>query len=67
VATAQARFTGILVVTLPLCGALLAELASPGLIAGLAGSVLTAWLVGLALTLQAGAAVLIRRLGRVRA
>jgi tight adherence protein B len=67
VATAQARFTGILVVTLPLCGATLAELASPGLIAGLAGSVLTAWLVGLALTLQAGAAVLIRRLGRVRA
>jgi len=67
VATAQARFTGVLVVVLPLGGALLAELASPGLLAGLAGSALTAWMVGLALVLQASAAVLIRRLGRARA
>ena len=67
VATAQARFTGVLVVALPLGGAMLAELASPGLIAGLADSTLTAWFVGLALALQAVAAVLIRRLGRVRA
>ena len=67
VATAQARFTGVLVVALPLGGAVLAELASPGLVSGLARSALTAWLVGLALALQAGAAVLIRRLGRVRA
>jgi Flp pilus assembly protein TadB len=67
VATAQARFTGLLVVVLPLGGALLAELASPGFAAGLARSPLTAWLVGLALALQAAAAVLIRRLGRVRA
>jgi tight adherence protein B len=66
VATAQARFTGVLVVLLPLGGALLAELASPGLLAGLAGSPLTAWMVGLALVLQTSAAVLIRRLGRVR-
>ena len=66
VATAQARFTGILVVAMPLGGAVLAELASPGLLAGLAGSALTAWLVGLALVLQGTAAVLIRRLGRVR-
>jgi tight adherence protein B len=66
VATAQARFTGILVVAMPLGGAVLAELASPGLVAGLAGSALTAWLVGLALVLQGTAAVLIRRLGRVR-
>lgn len=65
-ATAQARFTGVVVVLLPLGGALLAELASPGFLAGLAGSFLTAWLVGIALVLQAVAAVAIRRLGRVR-
>jgi len=66
-ATAQARFTGLLVVLLPLGGALLAELASPGYLKGLAGSFLTAWLGGLALVMQAVAAVLIRRLGRVKA
>jgi tight adherence protein B len=65
-ATAQARFTGVLVVMLPLGGALLAELASPGWFAGLWSSFLTAWLVGIALFLQALAAVLIRRLGTVR-
>jgi hypothetical protein len=51
---------------LPLGGAALAELASPGFLAGLAGSFVTAWLVGIALGLQLCAAVLIRRLGRVR-
>jgi tight adherence protein B len=65
-ATAQARFTGLVVVLLPLGGALLAELASPGFAARLMSSLLTAWLVGLALGLQAVAALLIRRLGRVR-
>jgi tight adherence protein B len=65
-ATAQARFTGVLVVLLPLGGALLAELASPGWFAGLWSSFLTGWLVGLAVLLQVVAAVLIRRLGRVR-
>ena len=65
-ATAQARFTGLVVVLLPLGGALLAELASPGWMAGLWSSFLTAWLVGIALVLQLSAAVLIRRLGRVR-
>jgi tight adherence protein B len=65
-ATAQARFTGLLVVVLPLGGALLAELASPGFLRGLAGSFLTAWLVGIAVALQLLAAVLMRRLGRVR-
>jgi tight adherence protein B len=64
-ATAQARFTGLLVVLLPLGGAVLAELASPGWFAGLWSSFLTAWLVGLALGLQLVAALLIRRLGRV--
>ena len=66
-ATAQARFTGLVVVLLPLAGAGLAELASPGFLAGLAQSVLTAWLVGMALVLQVVGGVLIRRLGRVRA
>jgi tight adherence protein B len=65
-ATAQARFTGLVVVLLPLGGALLAELASPGFVGGLASSFLTAWLVGLAVIMQVAAAVLIRRLGRVR-
>jgi tight adherence protein B len=65
-ATAQARFTGMLVVGLPLGGGLLAELTSPGWFAGLWGSFLTAWLVGVALFLQLAAALLIRRLGRVR-
>ena len=65
-ATAQARFTGLIVVMLPLGGGLLAELASPGYLASLAGSFLTAWLAGLAIAMQVIAAVLIRRLGRVR-
>ena len=65
-ATAQARFTGLIVVMLPLGGALLAELASPGFLASIASSFLTAWLGGLALAMQIAAAFLIRRLGRVR-
>jgi tight adherence protein B len=66
-ATAQARFTGLVVVLLPLGGALLAELASPGYVRSLSGSFLTLWLGGLALVLQVVAAVAIRRLARVRA
>ena len=65
-ATAQARFTGGLVVALPLGGAALAELASPGWLAGLMGSFLSAWLVGIALVLQIAGGILIHRLGRVR-
>jgi tight adherence protein B len=65
-ATAQARFTALIVVLLPLGGALLAELASPGWFASLWSSFLTAWLVGLALVLQALAALLMHRLGRLR-
>jgi tight adherence protein B len=65
-ATAQARFTAMLVVLMPVGGGLLAELASPGWFAGLWSSFLTAWLVGIALVLQLTAAVLTRRLGKVR-
>lgn len=66
-ATAQARFTGIVVVALPLGGAALAELASPGFVAGLATSPLTAWFLGMAVAMQVGAAFAIRRLARIRA
>jgi tight adherence protein B len=65
-ATAQARFTGFVVVLLPVGGALLAELASPGYLRGLAGSFLTLWLVGIATAMQIVAAVAIRRLARTR-
>ena len=65
-ATAQARFTALIVVLLPVGGALFAELASPGWFAGLWSSLLTAWLVGVAVALQVAAAVLMHRLGRVR-
>jgi tight adherence protein B len=66
-ATAQARFTGIVVVLLPIGGAGLAELASPGFTVGLVSSPLTAWLVGMAVAMQAGAAFAIKRLARIRA
>ncbi len=65
-ATAQARFTALIVVLLPLGGALLAELASPGWFVSLWSSFLTAWLVGIALLLQVLAAILMHRLGRLR-
>jgi tight adherence protein B len=66
-ATAQARFTGFVVVALPLGGAGLAELASPGFIGGLAAFPLSAWLVGMAIAMQIGAAFAIRRLSQIRA
>ena len=65
-ATAQARFTGLIVVLMPVGGALLAELASPGYIREIGSSFLTAWLAGIAFAMQLTAAVAIRRLGRVR-
>jgi tight adherence protein B len=66
-ATAQARFTGMVVVLLPIGGAGMAELASPGFVARLASSPLTAWLVGMAIAMQVGAAFAIRHLARIRA
>jgi len=65
-ATAQARFTGLIVVLMPVGGAVLAELASPGYLRDISSSFLTAWLAGIALVMQLTAAVAIRRLGRVR-
>jgi tight adherence protein B len=64
-ATAQARFTGLLVSVLPLGAAALAELASPGYLASLMGAPLTAWLLGCALGCQLAALVLIGRIARV--
>jgi tight adherence protein B len=66
-ATAQARFTGIVVILLPLGGACLAELASPGFVANLVSSPLSAWLVGMAVAMQIAAAYAIKRLARIRA
>jgi tight adherence protein B len=65
-ATAQARFTARLVLLLPAGAAVLAELASPGLIAGLLDHPLSVWLVGMAAVLQATAILAVARLARVR-
>lgn len=63
-ATAQARFTGLLVAGLPAGAAALAELGSPGYVTGLLQSPLTAWLAGCAAALQIAALVVIKRLER---
>jgi tight adherence protein B len=63
-ATAQARFTARLVLTLPIGAALLAELAQPGLLANLLGNPISVWLTFLALLLQIVALIAVRRLSR---
>jgi tight adherence protein B len=64
-ATAQARFTGLLVVAMPSGGALFAELIQPGFIAKLLGSPPAAVLLTLAAALQLLGFVAIKRLSRV--
>jgi tight adherence protein B len=64
-ATAQARFTGLVVGILPAGAAGLAELASPGSLANVLRVPIAAWLAGFAMLLQGLAVVAIRRLGRV--
>jgi tight adherence protein B len=64
-ATAQARFTGLLVVAMPTGGALFAELVQPGFLAKLLGSPAAAILLAMAAGLQAIGFVAIRRLSRV--
>jgi tight adherence protein B len=64
-ATAQARFTGLLVVAMPTGGALFAELLEPGFLAGLLGSPPAAAMLALAAALQLAGFVAIRRLSRV--
>jgi tight adherence protein B len=64
-ATAQARFTGLLVVAMPSGGALFAELVQPGFLARLVGSPPAAVLLALAAALQGAGFVAISRLSRV--
>ncbi|HEU5064092.1 MAG TPA: type II secretion system F family protein [Solirubrobacterales bacterium] len=64
-ATAQARFTGLLVVAMPTGGAIFAELLRPGFLAGLLGSPPAVVLLALAGVLQLVGFVAIRRFARV--
>lgn len=64
-ATAQARFTGLLVAAMPAGAALLAELLAPGFVAGLLGHGASLILLALAAGLQLAGFAAIRRLGRV--
>jgi tight adherence protein B len=64
-ATAQARFTGLLVVAMPTGGALFAELLQPGFLAKVLGSPISATLLVLAAALQVAGFVAIRRFARV--
>jgi tight adherence protein B len=63
-ATAQARFTAWLVLGLPLAGAVLTELSSPGFATSLLANPLSAWFAILAALLQVTALVCIGRLTR---
>jgi tight adherence protein B len=64
-ATAQARFTGLLVVAMPSGGAIFAELLQPGFLLKLLDSPAAVVLLGLAAALQAIGFVAIRRFSRV--
>lgn len=64
-ATAQARFTGLLVVAMPTGGALFAELLQPGFLARLIASPPAAVLLALAAALQVAGFFAIRRFAQV--
>jgi tight adherence protein B len=64
-ATAQARFTGLLVVAMPSGGAIFAELVQPGFLAKLLGAPVSAAMLVLAVALQLAGFVAIRRISRV--
>jgi tight adherence protein B len=64
-ATAQARFTGLLVVAMPSGGALFAELIQPGFLAKVLGAPASAVLLALAAALQVLGFFVIRRFARV--
>jgi tight adherence protein B len=66
-ATAQARFTGLLVVAMPTGGALFAELLQPGFLLGVLRAPASAFLLALAAALQAAGFVAIKRLSKVAA
>ena len=63
-ATAQARFTGLLVVAMPAAAALLAELLEPGFVGGLLANPAAATLLAAAAALQLIGFAAIRRLER---
>jgi tight adherence protein B len=64
-ATAQARYTALLVTVLPLVGVVLAELGDPGFVLALAAEPVPALLAGAGLALQLVALVLVSRIARV--
>lgn len=64
-ATAQARFSALLVTALPAAGLVLGELADPGFVAALLAERLTAVMVVAALVLQAVAFLCVARIARV--
>jgi tight adherence protein B len=64
-ATAQARFTALLVTGLPAAALALVELAQPGFVLALASAPPTAAMLALALALQALAFVCVRRIARI--
>jgi len=64
-ATAQARFTALIVTGLPLAGLVLGELARPGLVLELASTPLTAAMIAVALVLQVVAFACVRRIARI--
>lgn len=64
-ATAQARFTGLLVVAMPAGGALFAELVRPGFLGGLLATPAAAAMLAVAAALQLAGFAAIRRLSRV--
>jgi tight adherence protein B len=66
-ATAQARFTGMLVVAMPVAAAVLAELLDHGFVAGLLANPASAALVCAAAALQLAGFAAIRRLCRIEA
>jgi len=64
-ATAQARFTGLLVAAMPAGAAMLAELLDPGFVGGLFSNPASATLLAIAAALQLAGFAAIRRLSRV--
>lgn len=66
-ATAQARFTGLLVVAMPVAAALLAELLDHGFVGGLLANPASAALISAAAALQIAGFAAIRRLCRIEA
>lgn len=63
--TSQARFTALVVALLPLAGAVLVELASPGTVRGIVTQPMSAILVATSLGLQLLAALSVRRISRL--